>query len=74
MGEFYSDLKSILGPRMLWEVVLGMRRNDLLGLAGQLAYFFLLFFCSSGSRGRVHRDGVAVRLRWSFKLLRGEPG
>jgi membrane protein len=29
---------------MLWEVVLGMRRNDLLGLAGQLAYFFLLFF------------------------------
>jgi hypothetical protein len=32
MGEFYSDLKSILGPRMLWEVVLGMRRNDLLWL------------------------------------------
>ena len=44
MGDFYSDLKSILGPRMLWEVLLGMRRNDLLGLAGQLAYFFLLFF------------------------------
>src|SRR5215211_3792184 len=44
MGDFYSDLKSILGRRMLWEVVLGMRRNDLLGLAGQLAYFFLLFF------------------------------
>ncbi len=44
MGDFYSDLKSILGPRMLWEVVVGMRRNDLLGLAGQLAYFFLLFF------------------------------
>ena len=44
MGDFYSDLKRILGPRMLWEVVLGMRRNDLLGLAGQLAYFFLLFF------------------------------
>ncbi len=44
MGDFYSDLKSVLGRRMLWEVVLGMRRNDLLGLAGQLAYFFLLFF------------------------------
>src|SRR5215211_973924 len=44
MDDFYSDLKSILGPRMLWEVVLGIRRNDLLGLAGQLAYFFLLFF------------------------------
>src|SRR3712207_1545579 len=44
MGDFYSDLKSVLGPRMLWEVVLGVRRNDLLGLAGQLAYFFLLFF------------------------------
>jgi membrane protein len=44
MGEFFSDLKSLLGLRMLGEVVLGMRRNDLLGLAGQLAYFFLLFF------------------------------
>jgi membrane protein len=44
MGEFYSDLKSVLGFRMLWEVLLGVRRNDLLGLAGQLAYFFLLFF------------------------------
>ena len=44
MGEFFSDLKGALGRRMLWEVVLGVRRNDLLGLAGQLAYFFLLFF------------------------------
>jgi membrane protein len=44
MGEFFSDLRSILGFRMLWEVLLGVRRNDLLGLAGQLAYFFLLFF------------------------------
>jgi membrane protein len=44
MGEFISGLKSALGRRMLWEVVLGVRRNDLLGLAGQLAYFFLLFF------------------------------
>jgi membrane protein len=44
MGAFFTDLKSILGLRMLWEVVLGMRRNDLLGIAGQLAYFFLLFF------------------------------
>jgi membrane protein len=44
MGNFFSDLRSILGFRMLGEVVLGMRRNDLLGLAGQLAYFFLLFF------------------------------
>jgi hypothetical protein len=48
MGEFYSDLKSILGPRMIWEVMLGMRRYDLLGLAGQLAYFFpfLIFLVS----------------------------
>ena len=44
MGDFFSDLKSILGLRMIGEVVLGVRRNDLLGLAGQLAYFFLLFF------------------------------
>jgi membrane protein len=44
MGEFFSDLKSILGLRMLGKVALGMRRNDLLGLAGQLAYVYLLFF------------------------------
>ena len=44
MGDFFSDLTSAFGRRMLWEVVLGTRRNDLLGLAGQLAYFFLLFF------------------------------
>jgi len=49
MGQYhrnplYSGLKSALGFRMLWEVLLGVRRNDLLGLAGQLAYFFLLFF------------------------------
>ena len=44
MSGFFSDLKSIFGRRMLWQVVLGVRRNDLLGLAGQLAYFFLLFF------------------------------
>jgi membrane protein len=44
MAGFYSDLKSILSLRILGEVVLGTRRNDLLGLAGQLAYFFLLFF------------------------------
>jgi hypothetical protein len=47
MGDFYSDLKRILGPRMLWEVVLGMRRNDLLGLAGQLANFFSSCYSSS---------------------------
>ena len=44
MIEFLSDLKGVLGPRTLWKVVLGMRRNDLLGLAAQLAYFFLLSF------------------------------
>jgi membrane protein len=44
MAGFFSDLKSIISLRILGEVVLGTRRNDLLGLAGQLAYFFLLFF------------------------------
>ncbi len=44
MSDFYPDLKSALGPRMLREVAVGMRRNDLLGLAAQLAYFFLLSF------------------------------
>ncbi len=44
MSDFYSDLKSVLSLRVLGIVVLGMRRHDLLGLAGQLAYFFLLSF------------------------------
>jgi hypothetical protein len=38
-GDFYSDLKSALGRRMLGEALRGIRRNDLLGLAGQLATF-----------------------------------
>ena len=44
MIEFLSDLKNVLGPRTLWKVIVRMRRNDLLGLAAQLAYFFLLSF------------------------------
>lgn len=42
--EFFSDLRVALGCHALWRVVLKMRENDLLGLAGQLAYFFLLSF------------------------------
>ncbi len=42
MGEFFSDLRSVLGPVAIKQIVLKVRDNDLLGLAGQLAYFFLL--------------------------------
>jgi membrane protein len=41
---FFSDLRDIVGPRVLAQVLLKMRENDLLGLAGQLTYFFLLSF------------------------------
>ena len=41
---FFSDLNDIVGPRVLAQVLLKMRENDLLGLAGQLTYFFLLSF------------------------------
>lgn len=44
LAKFLSDLKSVLGPRALGRIVLKTRENDLLGLAGQLAYFFLLSF------------------------------
>jgi membrane protein len=44
MKSFLSDLKDILGPGLLARVLLKMRENDLLGLAGQLTYFFLLSF------------------------------
>ena len=42
MGEFFSDLRSVLGPGAIKQIALKVRDNDLLGLAGQLAYFFLL--------------------------------
>ncbi len=41
---FLADLRDILGPRVLARVLLKVRENDLLGLAGQLTYFFLLSF------------------------------
>ena len=41
---FFSDLKDIMGPGALAQVLLKIRENDLLGLAGQLTYFFLLSF------------------------------
>ena len=44
MKTFFSDLKDIVGPGALAQVLLKMRENDLLGLAGQLTYFFLLSF------------------------------
>lgn len=44
MGEFLADLKSVVSLGAIGEVALKVRENDLLGLAGQLAYFFLLSF------------------------------
>lgn len=44
LREFLSDLGSVLGPGALRQLALRVRSNDLLGLAGQLAYFFLLSF------------------------------
>lgn len=44
MGEFFSELKEVLGVRALKRVAFRTRDNDLLGLAGQLAYSFLLSF------------------------------
>ena len=41
---FLSDLRDIVGTRFLARVLLKVRENDLLGLAGQLTYFFLLSF------------------------------
>ena len=44
MNRLLGDLRLALSRGALWEVVLRGRENDLLGLAGQLAYFFLLSF------------------------------
>ena len=41
---FFADLKDIMGPSVVAQVLTKMRENDLLGLAGQLTYFFLLSF------------------------------
>ncbi len=44
MREFFSDLREIVGPGTVARLLLKVRENDLLGLAGQLTYFFLLSF------------------------------
>jgi membrane protein len=44
MKIFFSDLRDIIGPSFLARVLIKVRENDLLGLAGQLTYFFLLSF------------------------------
>jgi membrane protein len=44
MKDFISDLRDIIGPGVLARVLLKVRENDLLGLAGQLTYFFLVSF------------------------------
>ena len=44
MGEFFSDLRDVLNMHALKRVARRTRDNDLLGLAGQLAYSFLLSF------------------------------
>ena len=44
MKDFLSDLRDIIGPGFLARVLIKVRENDLLGLAGQLTYFFLLSF------------------------------
>ncbi len=44
MGEFISDIRYALNHHALLRVLIRMRENDLLGLAGQLAYLFLLSF------------------------------
>jgi membrane protein len=44
MKEFLADLRDIVGPGFLARVLIKVRENDLLGLAGQLTYFFLLSF------------------------------
>ena len=44
MRDFFSDLRDIAGPGALARLLLKVRENDLLGLAGQLTYFFLLSF------------------------------
>jgi membrane protein len=44
MKDFFSDLTDIVGPGFLARVLIRVRENDLLGLAGQLTYFFLLSF------------------------------
>lgn len=41
---FLLELGGILGPGVLRQFLFRVRDNDILGLAGQLAYFFLLAF------------------------------
>ncbi|WP_047864367.1 YihY/virulence factor BrkB family protein [Rubrobacter aplysinae] len=42
LGGFVLELGGVLGPGVIRQFLLRVRDNDILGLAGQLAYFFLL--------------------------------
>jgi len=42
VGGFVLELGGVLGPGVIRQFILRVRDNDILGLAGQLAYFFLL--------------------------------
>jgi membrane protein len=44
LAGFLSELGGVLGPGVLRQFILRVRDDDVLGLAGQLAYFFLLSF------------------------------
>ncbi len=44
MKGFFRDLREIVGPGAVARLLIKVRENDLLGLAGQLTYFFLLSF------------------------------
>src|ERR671917_350290 len=54
--DLLSDLRGIVGPGVLTRVLLKVRENDLLGLAGQLTYFFLL--CSFDSHHQGGQPGL----------------
>lgn len=43
MVQFFADLKRVLGPAALTQVVRELLANAGIALAGQLAYFFILF-------------------------------
>ena len=60
MSEFFSDLKMILSPSVLKREIRQVLENDYVSLAGQLAYFFVLFLLPFHTRA-VALVGTVVK-------------
>src|SRR4051794_32457635 len=75
LREFFSDLRSVLGPAVLRRVIRKVLDDDCPGLAGQLAYFTLfslfLFLLPLVALGGLVIDDPAPLLKTLTERMQG---